>query len=109
MVKFRRITVGDQTEGFKLFPSYRSFLIVSCLPRDYSEALTMFDDDRTGICVCTDIAISAYYFGIFKILCTLYWIYNRYSNRVGPVTDPYRCHTTESTRTAVGFISYEVF
>ena len=28
--------------------------------------------DRTGICVCTDIAISAYYFCILKILCTLY-------------------------------------
>ena len=28
--------------------------------------------DRTDICVCTDIAISAYYFCILKILCTLY-------------------------------------
>ena len=28
--------------------------------------------DRTCICVCTDIAISAYYFCILKILCTLY-------------------------------------
>ena len=28
--------------------------------------------DRTGICVCTDIAISAYYFCILKKLCTLY-------------------------------------
>ena len=27
---------------------------------------------------------------------------------VGPVTDPYRCHT-ESFRTAVGIISYGVF
>ena len=28
--------------------------------------------DRTGICICTDIAISAYYFCILKILCILY-------------------------------------
>ena len=39
-------------------------------------------DDRTGICVCTDIAISAYYFCILKILCTLYWIYSQYSDKV---------------------------
>ena len=28
--------------------------------------------DRTGIRICTDIAIPAYYFCILKILCTLY-------------------------------------
>ena len=31
-----------------------------------------YDGDRTGIGICTDIAISAYYFCILKILCTLY-------------------------------------
>ena len=37
--------------------------------------------DRTGICICMDIAISAYYFCILKILCTLYWIYSQYSDK----------------------------
>ena len=36
------------------------------------EGRTTDDGDRTEICVCTDIAISAYYFCILKILCTLY-------------------------------------
>ena len=36
------------------------------------EEFSWLPADRTGICVCTDIAISAYYFCILKILCTLY-------------------------------------
>ena len=41
-----------------------------------------------------DIAISAYYFCILKILCTLYWIYSQYSDKCwtcnGSLQVPYR-------------------
>ena len=32
--------------------------------------------DRTGICLGTDMTISAYYFGILKLLCTHFEVYN---------------------------------
>ena len=52
------------------------------------------NDDRTGICICMDIAISAYYFCILKILCTFYWIYSQYSDKCwtcnGSLQVPYR-------------------
>ena len=32
--------------------------------------------DRTGICLGTDMTISAYYFGILKLLCTHFEDYN---------------------------------
>ena len=41
--------------------------------------------DRTGICVCTDIAISAYYFCILKILSFIGFTANILIS-VGPVT-----------------------
>ena len=70
--------------------------------------LWILNGDRTGICVCTDIAISAYYFCILKILCTLYWIYSQYSDKCWTCNEslqvPYRV-----IQDSVWIISYGVF
>ena len=39
-------------------------------------ALLHSSSDRTGICIGTDIAVSACYFCILEILCTLYMTYS---------------------------------
>ena len=70
-------------------PSAKWLLVIPLL-----YPMTKSSDDRTGICVCMDIAISAYYFCILKILCTLYWIYSQYSDKCwtcnGSLQVPYR-------------------
>ena len=59
----------DEVPTFRV-PQTSLFLEDSTIQVD--ENSTASAGDRTGICICTDIAISAYYFCILKILCTLY-------------------------------------